>query len=274
MAADSWRVLGSGTLEFIPGRNPSAHLLTVGSRRILVDSGPGTIAALAALGLTTRDLDAVVHSHMHLDHLGDLFALWFHLRITAARDRPPLLVAGAPGHQDRLMAAADAIDPKLALAPVTWEEQAPDGRTQALGDLGVQVRAWPAAHSQHPRLLRFSTPDWSVTYSGDTGPTPALAEAARGVDWLVVECTSPDHARRRGHLAPSDVADVVATARPRGVALVHLSPEWTCPDDAARAVRLALEDRWEGTIVASRDGTELPLPYSHSMVPGGFDEMS
>ena len=185
-----------------------------------------------------------------------------------------MLLAGAPGHQERLLAAATAIDPKLALAPVAWEEHPPDGGTQDLGDLGIQVRAWPAAHSQHPRLLRFSTADWSVTYSGDTGPTPDLAEAARGVDWLVVECTSPDRARRRGHLTPSDVGDVIATARPRGVALVHLSPEWERPDEAASAVRIALEDRWGCEIVATRDGTELPLPYSHSMVPGGFDEMS
>ncbi|MCO4773732.1 MAG: MBL fold metallo-hydrolase [Deltaproteobacteria bacterium] len=273
MSGDSWRVLGSGTLEFLPGRNPSAHLLTVAGHRVLVDTGPGTIPALAGLQLTTRDLAAIVHSHLHLDHLGDLFALWFHHRI-ARGDRAPLLFAGAPGHEARLRRVADALDPKLLLAPIDYLEQPPDGSGRVLGDVPITARAWPAAHTQSPRVLRFEGAGWTVAYSGDSGPCAGLVEAARGVDWLVIECSTPDDAPRLRHLTPSQVAEVVVQAQPKGVALVHLSPLWAHPVDAADAVRSAVGGRWGGTLLGAYDGLELPLPYSHSMVPGGLLEMS
>lgn len=269
---DSWTVLGSGTLEFLAGRNPSSHLLRVGGRHVLVDSGPGTIAALAARGLDSRALSAVVHSHLHLDHLGDLFPLWFHFRLTATAD-DRFLLAGAPGHEATLSAVARALDPKLLAAPVDFVEQAPDGARRSLGESGVALRAFPANHSRSPRVLRFEGPGWTLAYSGDTGPCDGLVEAARDVDWLVVECSSPDEAPRTRHLTPSMIGEVLHRAKPRAVALVHLSPLWERPEDAADAVRAAAPG-FEGLVVGARDGLELPLPYSHSMVPGGLLEMS
>jgi len=270
--ADSWTVLGSGTLEFLAGRNPSSHLLRVGGSSILVDSGPGALSALAQRGLDSRALAAVVHSHLHLDHLGDLFPLWFHFRLTARPD-DRLLLVGAPGHEVTLAAAAAALDPKLLLAPVEFVEHAPDGTPRPVPGTCVTVAAFPANHSRSPRVLRFEGPGWSLAYSGDTGPCQGLVDAARGVDWLVVECSTPDEAPRSRHLTPSQIAPVLLDARPKAVALVHLSPLWETPEDAAAAVRRAAQG-YGGEVVGARDGLELPLPYSHSMVPGGLLEMS
>ena len=270
MDGDRWIVLGSGTLEFQADRGPSCHLLEAGGRRLLVDSGPGCLQRLAERGLSGGDLDAVVHSHLHLDHLADLFPLLFHALME--RREAPLSLAGAPGHQARLEAVFAALYPKLGDAPLQWVEQAADGVERALSP-DLRVTAWPAAHSQSPRLLRFRTDRWSVAYTGDTGPTPELAEAAAGVDWLVAECTAPDEIPRGKHLSPDVIAETVRAARPRGVALVHLSPLWTTPDEAVAAVRAHLGDL-DVSIVGGRDGLELPLPYSHSMVPGGLLEMS
>ena len=268
---DRWIVLGSGTLEFQPDRGPSCHLLEAGGRRALVDSGPGCLQRLAERGLDSMDLDAVVHSHVHLDHLPDLFPLLFHALIEG-RQRD-LLLAGAPGHRDRLEAIFAALYPKLATVPLSWAEHPPDEVARVVPELDVALTAFPAEHSQHPRVLRFSTERWSVAYSGDTAPTPALARAAQGVDWLVVECTAPDGIPRGKHLSPAAIADVVRAARPRAVALVHLSSLWARPEDAADAVRQQLGES-AGPVVGARDGLELPLPYSHSIVPGGLLEMS
>ena len=266
-----WTVLGSGTLEFQAQRGPSCHLLETGEARILVDSGPGCLQRLAERGLTGHDLDAVVHSHLHLDHLADLFPLLFHGAIED-RDRP-LLLAGAPGHRDRITAMAQTLYSKLMRLPLAWSEQPPDRVLRPLGALGIQLGAWPAEHSQHPRLLRFEGPDWSLVYTGDTGPTDALAAAAEGVDWLVAECTAPDGIPRGRHLSPSSIADAVRAARPKAVALVHLSPLWADPQDAARAVAKQLGGL-AIPVIGATDGLGLPLPYSHSMVPGGLLEMS
>ncbi len=268
---DRWIVLGSGTLEFQPERGPSCHLLHAGGERILVDSGPGCLQRLARRGLDSNAIAAVVHSHLHLDHLPDLFPLLFHALIGARTE--PLLLAGAPGHRQRLEAMFAAIYPRLTDLPLSWLEQAPDELPRALAGLDASLTAFPAEHSQHPRILRFATEAWSVAYSGDTGPTPALARAAAGADWLVVECTAPDDVPRGRHLSPRSVARAVLAARPKAVALVHLSPLWATPEHAASAVREHLRGV-DIPVFGARDGSVLPLPYSHSMVPGGLLEMS
>ena len=269
---DQWVVLGSGTLEFQADRGPSCHLLRAGGRRFLVDSGPGCLQRLAARGLAGGDLDAVIHSHLHLDHLADLFPLLFHAMIEGRG--APLLLAGARGHRQRIEAMIAAIYPKLSRAALEWMEQDDDGVPRELAGLGVEIAAWPAEHSQSPRLLRFSRGTrWSLVYTGDTGPTAALGEAARGVDWLIAECTAPDGVPRGQHLSPKAIADAARAARPAAIALVHLSPLWETPGHAAAAVRQQL-GALDIPVVGAWDGVELPLPYSHSMVPGGLLEMS
>lgn len=268
---DRWIVLGSGTLDFDPKRGPSCHLLEAAGQRLLVDSGPGCLQRLAARGLDSRDLDAVVHSHLHLDHLPDLFPLLFHALIEK-RERP-LLLAGAPGHRAQLEAIFQLLYPKLGGLPLVWLEQLDDEEPRSLAATGLELTCFSATHSQSPRLLRFSTDRWTLTYSGDTAPTPALTRAARGADWLVVECTAPDGIPRGKHLGPTSVAEAVRAARPKAVALVHLSPLWETPEHAAQAVRQCLGGL-DIPVVGARDGLELRLPYSHSMVPGGLLEMS
>jgi ribonuclease BN (tRNA processing enzyme) len=63
-----------------------------------------------------------------------------------------------------------------------------------------------------------------VVFSGDTGPSEALASLAAGADLLVCECASSREAPVPGHLTPEDVAAVADAARPSEVWLTHLYP--------------------------------------------------
>ena len=271
-----WIVLGSGTLDLHPARGCSAHLLRAGGLTLLVDSGPGCLDRLARRGQDPLELAAVVHSHGHLDHLSDLFPLLFH-RLGAlrygGRELPPLVLAGPPGHEERLRSAFDALYPKLHELPIRFVEAA-WGEAHDLGE-GLVCRPFPAEHSQHPRTLRFEHPTGRVAYSGDTAACEGLVEAARGVDWLVVECSSPDSVQRGQHLRPVEVAELIRRAQPAATVLVHLSPHWVEPDDAASAVLGHLDSA--ALVIAAHDGTSLRCEgarYSHSMVPGGLLEMS
>jgi len=261
-------ILGSGTLEMDPDRGASGHLL-IGDRTpsVLVDSGPGTIDRLARLGVSPLSLAAVLHSHLHLDHLSDLFPLLFQ-RCMGDQALSELVLSGAPGHEQRLLQIVKTLYPKMLQTRLAFHEIAPNGRPHPLPGTPYTVSAFGALHSQAPRVLRIegSQPEpWSLAYSGDTALCPGLIEAARGVDWLVIECTTPDDQPRPGHLCPEDVATVVARAQPKGTALVHLSPAWRRPEDAAAVVRAHIGTQTAGEvpyIVGGRDGLALPLPWS------------
>jgi ribonuclease BN (tRNA processing enzyme) len=263
VAVAEWIVLGSGTLEQQRLRGPSCHVLRTDGCDVLVDSGPGCLQRLAEHRVDPLGLRAIVHSHLHLDHLSDLFPLLFHRLAAIAYGGSlapfPLLLSGAPGHEAFVRGVVAALHPKLLSTPLAFQEIA-DGATEPLGETHLTLRTFPAQHSRSPRLLRFEGPGWSIAYTGDTGPCPSLVDAAEGVDWLVAECTSPDAVDRGAHLRPKDIADVIHNARPAGVALVHLSPLWASPDDAAEAVRSHLAPEVETVVVGARDGTRLALP--------------
>lgn len=91
-------VLGSGgPIATAEGRASAGYLIfTDGKPRILMDAGGGSFQRLAASGATIPDLDIILLSHLHIDHMGDLSpmmkTIYFHARgknIAAGIPFPP-----------------------------------------------------------------------------------------------------------------------------------------------------------------------------------------
>jgi len=80
-------VLGSGgPIATAEGRASAGYLIFVdGQPKILMDAGGGTYQRLAASGTDIKDLDIILLSHLHIDHMGDLSpivkTLYFHNRV-------------------------------------------------------------------------------------------------------------------------------------------------------------------------------------------------
>jgi ribonuclease BN (tRNA processing enzyme) len=216
-------VLGSGTAVPDPERGPAGFLVRVGDRSWLVDGGSGTLQRCARAGVDPRTLDGGFYSHHHPDHCGDLVPLLFSMRVgPPARERDYPIVAGRgfTAFFERLSAAYGKwIVP--GKGRVRIDERSLEGPDRVdLGDLVVHTR--PANHSAAALHLRFEADGAAVVFSGDTGPSEALVELARGADLLVCECAGSDEGPIDGHLTPSAVADLVDAARPREVWLTHL----------------------------------------------------
>src|SRR5580704_7928420 len=70
------QVLGSGGPELEDKRASSSYLLWQDGRpRILVDSGGGSALRFGQSGAHVAQLDAILFSHLHVDHSGDFAAL-------------------------------------------------------------------------------------------------------------------------------------------------------------------------------------------------------
>src|SRR3989338_4282691 len=68
-------ILGSGTAAPRLERNMSGYLLEAGNKKILFDSGAGTMRQLLKLKVNLLDINNIFYTHLHNDHINDLGAI-------------------------------------------------------------------------------------------------------------------------------------------------------------------------------------------------------
>ncbi len=190
-------LLGAGCPSVDTERYGPAALVRVGDEaRVLVDCGSGVTQRLLEAGCPGCDIDALLLTHLHSDHIVDLFQLvissWHQ-----ARDRPHRVFGppGTKGYIDRLMdlwkpeleqRIAHEVRPSTKALEVEVVEFG-EGEILRLG--GLVVRAVEVQHQpvKHTYGFIFDDGRSKLAISGDTTYCPALIEAARGADLLLHE---------------------------------------------------------------------------------------
>jgi ribonuclease BN (tRNA processing enzyme) len=178
-----------------PESPASGYLVEAGDARLALDLGNGTFGPLQR-HLDPWALDGVVFSHLHPDHCADFTALTVYRRY---HPTPPFDVTAR-----RLPVVAPAEAPArfaAAYAPSATERAATDLTDvfdfQPLGDgtstivAGAALSARAVDHVCEAYAVRVEHAGRSLVYSGDTGPSRALVELARGADVLLCEATWP-----------------------------------------------------------------------------------
>ena len=189
-------LLGTGCPVVHPERLGPAQLVRHGETALLIDCGSGVTQRLVQAGCPGREIDALLLTHLHSDHLVDLFQLvvssWHQ-----GRDRP-LQVFGPPGTQrfaEGLMALwapeleqriAHERRPSTAALEIRVEEIG-DGWQARFG--GLAVAAFEVDHKpvRHAFGFAFEAAGRRLVFSGDTRPCDSLAAAAEGADLLLNE---------------------------------------------------------------------------------------
>jgi ribonuclease BN (tRNA processing enzyme) len=250
-------VLGSGTLVPDARHHGAAHLVRHGAVLALLDCGPGTIHGIAEHGVPWSDLTHVLITHFHADHVGDLSALMLALEhgLRTPRTRPLTLIGptGFPGFLERLAAATGrhVVEPGFELRVVevrgegVWSD----------GEAGLDVRCASTPHTEESIAYRVEFGGAVVGYTGDTGPSTAVANLLEGCDVLVAECTQPDPPAMDTHLSPRGLAALARAARPGKLVVTHVMPPSTHAQAAA-----AVAAGYEGHVLPGADGLVVPLP--------------
>lgn len=198
--------------------------MVVGGRVYLVDAGYGTLGKYVAAGLSLRDLAAVFVTHLHSDHVAELFTL-FLLGWGPANQGviepvpvygpgpdptdpgPPAagtagLIAGnlAAFGQDVAVRQRTSDRPRL-VGLIRATDVLAAGETVVHEDDRVRVTARAVPHPPLHLALgyRFETEHGVVAFSGDTARSDAVGELAAGADLLVHEAMEPDFYRSIGY---------------------------------------------------------------------------
>ncbi len=209
-----------------PGGAQSGYLVN-GSGNLLLDCGPGVLARLRERDPWPR-VDAIVITHFHLDHWGDLVPwVWGSMYLQGRGDAPARAAVWVPpGGIEQLEQFGSRLGfPDMFERVFGVHEYTPGVPFTAAGHIVVATRV------PHYRLdahaLRV-TGDRTIAYSGDSGPSDALADAAREADLFVCEATllrGELDGEPRGHLALDEALEAFAASGAKRLLITHRPAE-------------------------------------------------
>lgn len=253
-------VLGGSAAGASPGQGCSGYLVEHAGTRIVMDLGPGTFPELR-LHMDFRTLDAVVLSHLHLDHMLDLFTLRYALAYNPIPAPSPIPVWVPPGGKELLAGAARVFaggaDADAFYDVFNVREYDPDSEL-LVGSLSLRFR--PTVHFVPCWAIRVSSgQDGDLFYTADTGPTADLLPLASGVGLIISEGTAARDDEQplasRGHLTPEEAGELARNAGAQILLLTHLWIE----HDPFRALQEA-ESTFGGPVALATRGTRLTVP--------------
>ncbi len=300
LQAPGLHVVLCGTGTPLPDRNRAAACTAViaGGEFVLVDTGPGSWKTVDLANLPGGALSAVLLTHFHSDHIGDLGEAITQSWI-AGRARP-LDVYGPPGTAQVVNGfneayAADALYrtthhgeaymPSVAAPAIAHDlslDASPDAEAPVFNRNGLRVTMFRVHHDPVTPAVgyRFDYMGRSVVVSGDTTKSANLLAHAKGADILVHEALQPDLMNRVAtvaeqvgkpriaklardtisyHTSPVEAAEI---ARDAGVGMLVFTHEVPAPPNflARRMFLAGVAEVFPGAVVLGEDGMRFDLP--------------
>lgn len=119
----------------------------------------------------------------------------------------------------------------------------------------LQVTAAETPHTPESLAFQMVGGGSVLGYTGDTGPSDALAEFFRGVDLLLSECSLPEDLVADNHLSPESLARMAVSAGVEWLLVTHVYPQLRRLDVATLIERAG----FGGEITMAHDGLELEI---------------
>lgn len=268
-------VLGSGGPEYDDGRISSSYLVRRdGAAQVLVDVGPGASVAFGQANARFEDLEAILLTHLHVDHAGDLPAF---IKGSYFSDRDRDLPVYGPAGNSLMPATTDFVARLLSddgAYRYLQDYVTPDRRS----DYKVQVADVPLVQGDIERIelgddivasatyvhhgpvaavaWRVDIGDCSIAFSGDmSNRFETLAPLARDVDLLVMHNAVPDDAGRIArnlHMTPSEIGRIANAARAKRVVLSHFMRR---TQNRQRETLDAIRQHYDGPVELAEDGS-------------------
>jgi ribonuclease BN (tRNA processing enzyme) len=184
----------------------------------LIDVGDGVARQLAAVGYRPEKIRTIFITHHHIDHNAGLEPLlslsWFDTALSRHSQLPPVQIYGPPSTRYVVKAALDflSVSERIfragmsSMPPATGMFEAHDISHDGLVFADANVRVTAALNTHfHAKsnsgnsagdddksfAYRFDTPNGSIVFTGDTGPSDAVTKLAKGADVLVSEIYAP-----------------------------------------------------------------------------------
>jgi ribonuclease BN (tRNA processing enzyme) len=232
-------LLGTGTCEIEFERRASSVLLELDHAYILFDCGHGVLQRLLEAGVRHSQVQHIVLSHFHPDHVSDLIPF---MQAGAWSRRDPrtsdLHIYGPSGVHEVLNHLMDAFRPSSFAQPsYTVDVHEIQEGTWAIAGHLVEFMSLPPAGNHG---LRFEWHGKRYALTGDSSFHQQESAFLREVDLAIIDS---------GHLEDHEIVELAAASQARHIVCSHLYREI----DAMKLQKLAMLKGYTGEISVGYD---------------------
>jgi len=240
-------ILGSGTgIPSLRRASPGLVLLSEDTK-MLIDSGPGILRRMLEIGMTYRDIDLLLYTHLHPDHIADFVPILFACKYADFPRDKDLPCLGGPGFEDHFNQLKKIYG--RWIEPRSYQLSIREVSEKPLLFRNVKIFSLPMAHTPESVGYRIELHDGrSIAVSGDTDYCESVVDLARDADLLVLECSFPEGKKVEGHLTPSLAGRIASESRCRKLLLTHLYPVCDSADMAGPC-----KDAFKGEVILAED---------------------
>ena len=287
-----------------PRRANSCEAVIAGKSLYVVDIGPGSERKMEIMKLNPGQVRAVLLTHFHSDHIGDLGELMLK-RWAGGSKKLPLEVFGPTGVETvvkgfnqaytlddkyRILHHGPEVVPPSGAGGLARTFDFPAGKEEVIiiDAEGLKVTAFLVDHGPVKPAVgyRFDYKGRSVVISGDTSPSRVLSRQAKGADLLVHESLQRHMVRtlqkvsqksgrintakvmgdiQNYHTSPEEAAQIASEAEVRYLLLTHLLPPLPV-SDLKPAFMGDAKKIFRGPITIAEDGMFFTLPAGNKKI--------
>jgi ribonuclease Z len=197
------------------------HLLLIGERStpVLIDAGSNPLGKIKDLGIDDDDLQDVVLTHFHPDHVAGVPNMLLHMWLLGRR--APLRFYGLHHCVNRVedMMTGYGWQEYPNFFPTVFHRVSERYCAPVMENDDFIITSWPVKHFVPTIGLRIENKITGnvLAYSCDTEPTPSLYELAADADLLIHEAAGPPP----GHSTAAQAAHLAVEVQAKSLYLIH-----------------------------------------------------
>jgi len=191
----------------------SGYLVETQKTKILLDCGSGIYQKLINR-MDLKDLDAIVLSHLHSDHISDALVMRYALMLN---DMQPvkLFMPEKPEAESYILKNSKHFD----------IEAIKENEKYRVGDIQLEFKK--TKHSVPAYATKIKTDKNVIVYSGDTEYTESLSEFAKWCDLFICDATFNEETYYKGapHASAKQAGIMAREAEAAKLLLTHFTPQ-------------------------------------------------
>ena len=189
----------------------SSYLIKTNEKNILLDIGAGSLVNLQKV-INIDDIDLIILSHLHSDHMNDLNILRYYLENTGKK--MDILLPNEPEKEYLEIASLDCFNTGVITD------------NMILNIEGIEFSFLSGDHPYKSYMTKISSEGKTFVYSGDTCLCDNLKVFLEGADYALLDgaFTEEHKGNPKAHMLASECAKVCEEVGVGKLMITHLSP--------------------------------------------------